>query len=76
MSRFIKEMPSALIDTGKAEKAVFLKMFLWEKRAYSSEVSGYRSAYAQTSIAAIQKERTDGEKVGGTLTESEIVYGM
>ena len=31
MSRFIKEMPSALIDTGKREGG-FLKMFLWERR--------------------------------------------
>lgn len=73
MSRFIKEMPSALIDTGKREGGFSQNVSLGEKRTYSSEVSGYkRSAYAQKpAFAAIQKgERTDGEKVGGTLLRS------
>ena len=48
MSRFIKEMPSALIDTGKREGGFSQNVSLGEKRTYSSEVSGYkRSAYAQ-----------------------------
>lgn len=57
MSRFIKEMPSALIDTGKREGGFSQNVSLGEKRTYSSEVSGYkRSAYAQKSaFAAIQK---------------------
>lgn len=57
MSRFIKEMPSALIDTGKREGGFSQNVFLGEKRTYSSEVSGYkRSAYAQKpAFAAIQK---------------------
>ena len=57
MSRFIKEMPSALIDTGKREGGFSQNVSLGEKRTYSSEVSGYkRSAYAQKpAFAAIQK---------------------
>ena len=57
MSRFIKEMPSALIDTGKREDGFSQNVSLGEKRTYSSEVSGYkRSAYAQKpAFAAIQK---------------------
>lgn len=57
MSRFIKEMPSALIDTGKREGGFSQNVSLREKRTYSSEVSGYkRSAYAQKpAFAAIQK---------------------
>lgn len=57
MSRFIKEMPSALIDTGKREGSFSQNVSLGEKRTYSSEVSGYkRSAYAQKpAFAAIQK---------------------
>ena len=57
MSRFIKEMPSALIDTGKREGGFSQNVPLGEKRTYSSEVSGYkRSAYAQKpAFAAIQK---------------------
>lgn len=57
MSRFIKEMPSALIDTGKRESGFSQNVSLGEKRTYSSEVSGYkRSAYAQKpAFAAIQK---------------------
>lgn len=57
MSRFIKEMPSALIDTGKREGGFSQSVSLGEKRTYSSEVSGYkRSAYAQKpAFAAIQK---------------------
>ena len=57
MSRFIKEMPSALIDTGKREGGFSQDVSLGEKRTYSSEVSGYkRSAYAQKpAFAAIQK---------------------
>lgn len=57
MSRFIKEMPSALIDTGKREGGFYQNVSLGEKRTYSSEVSGYkRSAYAQKpAFAAIQK---------------------
>lgn len=57
MSRFIKEMPSALIDTGKRECGFSQNVSLGEKRTYSSEVSGYkRSAYAQKpAFAAIQK---------------------
>lgn len=57
MSRFIKEMPSALIDTGKREGGFSQNVSLGEKRMYSSEVSGYkRSAYAQKpAFAAIQK---------------------
>ena len=57
MSRFIKEMPSALIDTGKREGVFSQNVSLGEKRTYSSEVSGYkRSAYAQKpAFAAIQK---------------------
>ena len=57
MSRFIKEMPSALIDTGKREGCFSQNVSLGEKRTYSSEVSGYkRSAYAQKpAFAAIQK---------------------
>ena len=53
MSRFIKEMPSALIDTGKREGGFSQNVSLGEK----SEVSGYkRSAYAQKpAFAAIQK---------------------
>ena len=56
MSRFIKEMPSALIDTGKREGGFSQNVSLGEKRTYSSEVSGYkRSAYAQKpAFAAIQ----------------------
>lgn len=59
MSRFIKEMPSALIDTGKREGGFSQNVSLGEKRTYSSEVSGYkRSAYAQKpAFAAIQKGR-------------------
>lgn len=57
MSRFIKEMPSALIDTGKREGGFSQNVSLGEKRTYSSEASGYkRSAYAQKpAFAAIQK---------------------
>lgn len=57
MSRFIKEMPSVLIDTGKREGGFSQNVSLGEKRTYSSEVSGYkRSAYAQKpAFAAIQK---------------------
>ena len=57
MSRFIKEMLSALIDTGKREGGFSQNVSLGEKRTYSSEVSGYkRSAYAQKpAFAAIQK---------------------
>ena len=57
MSRFIKEMPSALIDTGKREGGFSQNVSLGEKRTYSSEVSGYkRSAYAQKpAFASIQK---------------------
>lgn len=57
MSRFIKEMPSALIDTGKREGGFSQNVSLGEKRTYSSDVSGYkRSAYAQKpAFAAIQK---------------------
>ena len=57
MSRFIKEMPSALIDTGKREGGFSQNVSLGEKGTYSSEVSGYkRSAYAQKpAFAAIQK---------------------
>ena len=57
MSRFIKEMPSALIDTGKREGGFSQNVSLGEKRTHSSEVSGYkRSAYAQKpAFAAIQK---------------------
>lgn len=57
MSRFIKEVPSALIDTGKREGGFSQNVSLGEKRTYSSEVSGYkRSAYAQKpAFAAIQK---------------------
>ena len=57
MSRFIKEMPSALIDTGKREGGFSQNVSLGEKRTYSSEVSGFkRSAYAQKpAFAAIQK---------------------
>ena len=57
MSRLIKEMPSALIDTGKREGGFSQNVSLGEKRTYSSEVSGYkRSAYAQKpAFAAIQK---------------------
>ena len=57
MSRFIKEMPSALIDTGKREGGFSQNVSLGEKRTYSSEVCGYkRSAYAQKpAFAAIQK---------------------
>ena len=57
ISRFIKEMPSALIDTGKREGGFSQNVSLGEKRTYSSEVSGYkRSAYAQKpAFAAIQK---------------------
>ena len=57
MSRFIKELPSALIDTGKREGGFSQNVSLGEKRTYSSEVSGYkRSAYAQKpAFAAIQK---------------------
>lgn len=57
MSRFIKEMPSALIDTGKREGGFSQNVSLGEKRTYSSEVSGYkRSAHAQKpAFAAIQK---------------------
>lgn len=57
MSHFIKEMPSALIDTGKREGGFSQNVSLGEKRTYSSEVSGYkRSAYAQKpAFAAIQK---------------------
>ena len=57
MSRFIKEMPSALIDTGKREGGFSQNVSLGEKRTYSSEVSGdKRSAYAQKpAFAAIQK---------------------
>lgn len=57
MSRFIKEMPSALIDTGKREGGFSQNVSLGEKRTYSSEVSGYkRSAYAQKpAFDAIQK---------------------
>lgn len=57
MSRFIKEMPSALIDTGKREGGFSQNVSLGEKRTYSFEVSGYkRSAYAQKpAFAAIQK---------------------
>ena len=57
MTRFIKEMPSALIDTGKREGGFSQNVSLGEKRTYSSEVSGYkRSAYAQKpAFAAIQK---------------------
>lgn len=57
MSRFIKEMPSALIDTGKREGGFSQNVSLGEKRTYSSEVSGYkRSAYARKpAFAAIQK---------------------
>ena len=57
MSRFIKEMPSALIDKGKREGGFSQNVSLGEKRTYSSEVSGYkRSAYAQKpAFAAIQK---------------------
>ena len=57
MSRFIKEMPSALIDTGKREGGFSQNVSLGEKRTYSSEVSGYkRPAYAQKpAFAAIQK---------------------
>lgn len=57
MSRFIKEMPSALIDTGKREGGFSQNVSLGEKRTYSSEVSGYkRSVYAQKpAFAAIQK---------------------
>ena len=57
MSRFIKEMPSALIDTGKREGGFSQNVSLGEKRTYSSEVSGYkRSAYAQKpAFAATQK---------------------
>ena len=57
MSRFIKEIPSALIDTGKREGGFSQNVSLGEKRTYSSEVSGYkRSAYAQKpAFAAIQK---------------------
>lgn len=57
MSRFIKEMPSALIDTGKREGGFSQNVSLGEKRTYSSEVSGYkRSAYAQKpAFAVIQK---------------------
>lgn len=57
MSRFIKEMPSALIDTGKREGGFSQNVSSGEKRTYSSEVSGYkRSAYAQKpAFAAIQK---------------------
>lgn len=40
MSRFIKEMPSALIDTGKREGGFSQNVSLGEKRTYSSEVSG------------------------------------
>lgn len=57
MSRFIKEMPSALIDTGKREGGFSQNVSLGEKRTYSSEGSGYkRPAYAQKpAFAAIQK---------------------
>ena len=57
MSRFIKEMPSALIDTGTREGGFSQNVSLGDKRTYSSEVSGYkRSAYAQKpAFAAIQK---------------------
>ena len=72
MSRFIKEMPSALIDTGKREGGFSQNVSLGEKRTYSSEVSGYkRSAYAQKpAFAAIQKgsglmaKKSDGLSYG------------
>ena len=73
MSRFIKEMPSALIDTGKREGGFSQNVSLGEKRTYSSEVSGYkRSAYAQKpAFAAIQKgsglmaKKSEGLSYGG-----------
>ena len=78
MSRFIKEMPSALIDTGKREGGFSQNVSLGEKRTYSSEVSGYkRSAYAQKpAFAAIQKGSGLMAKKSEGLMESEIVYGM
>ena len=79
MSRFIKEMPSALIDTGKREGGFSQNVSLGEKRTYSSEVSGYkRSAYAQKpAFAAIQKgSGLMAKSRRDSLTESEIVYGM
>ena len=73
MSRFIKEMPSALIDTGKREGGFSQNVSLGEKRTYSSEVSGYkRSAYAQKpAFAAIQKgSGLMAKKSEGTLLRS------
>lgn len=57
MSRFIKEMPAALLDTGKKANSFSQNISLEEKRTYASVDSGYkRPAYSQKpAFAAIQK---------------------
>ena len=83
MSRFIKEMPSALIDTGKREGGFSQNVSLGEKRTYSSEVSGYkRSAYAQKpAFAAIQKgsglmaKKSEGLSYGGGDRVRHVKFG-
>ena len=71
MSRFIKEMPSALIDTGKREGGFSQNVSLEEDVFVRGQWIQKICVCSETGICRDPKgERTDGEKVGGTLLRS------